>query len=435
MKKNKRRTTKRKGSFKIKIIQLSIVPVIILGTILATFSAYRFSESIYVKEEEKLRNMSYSIIDALDKMYPGDYRLVKSDTLMALKKGNVYVSSNNAYINNIKMNTDIEVSIIYGNIRFATTLKGADGEDMTGTSVNSLIVQEVIENGKTIFYKKVTLHDKDYVANYMPIYNSDGQIVGMLALLRSSETIDELVRKSVTPIIVISVIATVITGFISALSSRKFVNAFHSLNRFIVSVEQGNLESHIDYKIRERNDELGEMANGVVMMQKSIRQSIEKDVLTSLYNRRYANKSMDKILNSALETGTAFAVCIADIDYFKKINDTYGHDAGDDVLVAVSNVLRNEMMGNGFVARWGGEEFLLVFDKSDIDNAAEKLEVIRCKIENTEIVTNNNIIKVTMSFGVAKGQGTDIEAILKEADNNLYTAKESGRNRVVKALY
>lgn len=432
---NKKPVKNKRGSFKQKIILMSIVPIIILGIILATFSANRFRESIYVKEEEKLKNMSYTIIDALDKMYPGDYKLVKSDTMMALKKGSVYISSNNAFINNIKRDTDTEVSIIYGNIRFATTLKGSDGEDMTGTSVNSLIMHEVIESGNTVFYKKVSLQDKDYAANYMPLYNSDGQIVGMLALLRSSDTIDALVRRSVSPIIIISVIATVVVGFISTLYSQKFIRAFHSLRRFILSVEHGDLESEIDYEIRTRNDELGEVANGVMSMQKAIRQSIERDALTGLYNRRYANKNFNKILKKSFENGTDFSVCIADIDFFKKINDTYGHDAGDCVLVTISNIIRNEMLGKGFAARWGGEEFLLVYDKADMDTAAEKLEMIRRKIEQTEVVCEENVINVTMSFGVTKGEGTDIEKILKEADNNLYKAKENGRNRVVKDLY
>ena len=131
------------------------------------------------------------------------------------------------------------------------------------------------------------------------------------------------------------------------------------------------------------------------------------------------------------DSGMPFCVGIGDIDFFKKVNDTYGHDAGDEVLKSVAGVLNASMKGKGFVARWGGEEFLIVYEMADLMPSVEALNDMLQKVRDLEIVSGGTTIKVTMSFGIIQGQtGWTEDMLLKAADDNLYYAKTHGRNQV-----
>ncbi len=163
------------------------------------------------------------------------------------------------------------------------------------------------------------------------------------------------------------------------------------------------------------------------------KQSI-KDPLTKLYNRRYMEEILPQIIASAKRRNSKLGFLMLDIDYFKKINDTYGHDAGDKVLQTVSNIILNSIRESDIAVRFGGEEFLIILtdlnSKEDLIKAAEK---IRQAIENTKFNTGKEIIKKTVSIGGALFP-QDCEKpweCIKFADLALYKAKNSGRNRVV----
>ena len=127
-----------------------------------------------------------------------------------------------------------------------------------------------------------------------------------------------------------------------------------------------------------------------------------------------------------------FCVCIGDIDFFKKVNDNYGHDFGDEVLQKIAGIFKREMQGQNFAARWGGEEFLLVFFNCNGDEACVKVEDIRAKIKAAKVSRGEDEINVTMTFGLAEYSfNHGLEATLKEADEKLYIGKEKGRNIVI----
>ncbi|MBR4993681.1 MAG: GGDEF domain-containing protein, partial [Lachnospiraceae bacterium] len=115
-----------------------------------------------------------------------------------------------------------------------------------------------------------------------------------------------------------------------------------------------------------------------------------------------------------------------------KVNDTYGHEAGDIVLKGVSRILEKNIQGHGYVARWGGEEFLLVFEQSEISEAVEILERIRRRVEESTFTSESDEIHVTVSSGVMERKdGLTVNQLLKGADDRLYEGKQSGRNRVI----
>lgn len=157
------------------------------------------------------------------------------------------------------------------------------------------------------------------------------------------------------------------------------------------------------------------------------------DPLTKLMNRRSMVEYMQKQINS-YDRGELqqFSIAIGDIDFFKKVNDTYGHEAGDDVLKAVASCIESTIHGNGKVARWGGEEFLLLFRDLNGDQARIELEKVRETIEKLVVNSADLTIQVTMTFGLEEYDNYEgVDRIISKADEKLYMGKESGRNKVV----
>jgi len=157
-----------------------------------------------------------------------------------------------------------------------------------------------------------------------------------------------------------------------------------------------------------------------------------RDYLTGLYNRRYFFDSMTNYEEEIKESGEKFAVAMIDIDHFKKINDTYGHDVGDKVIVALSEILISTTSHRDVVARFGGEEFCVVLKNINRYSALDIFERIRGEIEKFSFnVDKDKYIKFTVSIGLAMSSDEPLEEIINQADMMLYNAKNSGRNQVV----
>ncbi|HEY3368749.1 MAG TPA: diguanylate cyclase [Symbiobacteriaceae bacterium] len=156
------------------------------------------------------------------------------------------------------------------------------------------------------------------------------------------------------------------------------------------------------------------------------------DPLTMLANRR---TMVERIREEAARTDRTqglFSLCISDLDHFKKINDTYGHDAGDHVLKSIASILKSALREQDVLARWGGEEFLLLMPETGLKEAQIAAERLRGVVENAEILYDGNRIALTMTFGVStydKSEGVD--GSIKKADSALYVGKSTGRNCVV----
>lgn len=155
------------------------------------------------------------------------------------------------------------------------------------------------------------------------------------------------------------------------------------------------------------------------------------DPLTGLYVRRHIIEKMEEEYRRYQRYGKVFTLMIVDIDYFKRVNDVYGHSCGDHVLVEVSEQMKQMLRQQDCLARWGGEEFLVLLPETNAENAAILAERLRSIIAETEYQFQNSTLKITLSFGLSEIDSTaTIDALIMRADNALYESKRKGRNRV-----
>lgn len=160
-----------------------------------------------------------------------------------------------------------------------------------------------------------------------------------------------------------------------------------------------------------------------------------RDFLTGVYNRRFFYSDVEEYVQAAEETNEPYAFAMIDVDYFKKINDTYGHDGGDKILKSIAKILNDNTKGSDIVARFGGEEFCVVLKKINKEEAVKFFVNLRAKVAENKVTIKKEKVKVTISIGVSFGNGhCEIDDMLEACDSALYTAKENGRNRVEIAL-
>ena len=177
-------------------------------------------------------------------------------------------------------------------------------------------------------------------------------------------------------------------------------------------------------------------------VERQIAEMAVTDPLTGLFNRRHMNQRLREEESRTVRTHTPFSAIVVDIDHFKRINDTWGHDVGDRVLKDLAQMFRNMVRTQDIVARWGGEEFLIVLPQTLLVGALEVAERLRQAAESTlsrslddvEAITRRleSSQAITLTLGVAEYAGS-IPECLKLADTALYRGKEAGRNQVVAA--
>jgi|GEM_PF-120253 len=181
------------------------------------------------------------------------------------------------------------------------------------------------------------------------------------------------------------------------------------------------------HKFNENSDSVEEMIS-------SMNEKVVKDELTGLYNRRYINERLPIDINYSKISNMPLSIIMADIDFFKKVNDKYGHVIGDKILVDFSNlILKSIRNSSDWASRFGGEEFIIVLNETELKSAYIVAEKIRKLVEGTTFTYGDIEINITASFGVygIEDNNISISDLLLNVDKNLYKAKASGRNRTV----
>ena len=155
------------------------------------------------------------------------------------------------------------------------------------------------------------------------------------------------------------------------------------------------------------------------------------DDLTGFFNRRHLMELLETEYNRSVRTGAVFSLAMMDLDKFKNVNDTFGHQIGDKVLITFSNIIRNVLRKSDFCGRYGGEEFLIVLTQTDLNDAMVFAERIRSCVEESFFPELSRKSKITVSIGLAEHRTNEvIDKTISRADEALYRAKKNGRNRI-----
>ena len=211
-------------------------------------------------------------------------------------------------------------------------------------------------------------------------------------------------------------------------SEREIINANRELIPVIKSVIQTEIDNRhifiecfVDISERKR-------------LENQLKELATQDSLTRLYNHKHFIESTEKELSRSVRYDRPLSIIILDIDFFKKINDQFGHSVGDEVLKFLSRICQGVVRENDIIGRIGGEEFAIALVNSDLNKAYDVAERIRHRIESEIFISEGNKITFTVSLGVAEylKDQDDMTKLMKKADDALYEAKGAGRNRVVK---
>jgi len=411
-------------------IFISVIPVILTGVIITLLS----TNIIYNVKVDDTKAMlggiakdvaySYGLLDRDN----NDLYVIDDEVYI----GNVKVSGDFSVVDRIKTITGVDVSFFYEDTRIVTTLRDANNNRLIGKKATE-IWNDYVSKGEEYFSEEVIINDSlKYFGYYIPIFSDDGTVEGMAFAGIPSEDIEETISNLNRRAVIWCVVLIVATLFVCSFFSNRILKLQNKIMGFMKALDEGNSSYKVDEKILKRNDEFGIMSRYCMKMNKNARNLIEYDGLTGIYNRRAAMRQLEKYVQEAnAVSGETFCLAIGDIDFFKKVNDQYGHNCGDEVLKMVSGILSSIPEEEGFSARWGGEEFVIVY-KGKLPEAVKKLELIADKIRNTTVEYEKYKVNITMTFGIAEYIAPrNVDILISNADNLLYKGKESGRNKIV----
>lgn len=419
---------KKKKSIKRMLIGLSVVPAVFIGIAIMSISVHSMWKGMTGEISNSLAIAANSLYNTYSLVAPGDYSLKDG----VLTKGDVVLEGDYAIVDALKESYGMEITLFYGDERKLTTITDKEGNRVVGTKADPQTVKWVLESGRKYFTQKIEINGEDYFGYYIPVLNKDKSVVGMAFAGKMRTEVLHSIWTNIMSSLLICVLVIIVTLFICVASSRKLVEALGGIMEYLGFVAQSDFSHKMPKSVTKRPDEIGDMGKYAVEVSRSLEEMITTDPLTKLLNRRACKKYLDKwIATCKKQQKDKITVVIADIDHFKKINDTYGHDCGDMVLVAVSEMFKKHMGDNGCVARWGGEEFLLVYE-TDEKSMQESFCELLCSIREHEFAYKQQTFHITITAGVnGEINGFTFDEIINRADECLYKGKTSGRDRVV----
>ena len=312
------------------------------------------------------------------------------------------------------------------------------------------------------FHKTTTKIENAKYYYQFPIYhqmNENSIYLAKVTIYSDDEAIFERLKVGFLMILLNAIIKTAVLIFLFFVAFRKYLEKpLQDLTNTIVKlrVEATNerkisVDMKYDNELKILQDEFNKLLNKIsieenkrIELLKDINQKLEFEVekrteelehiaitdgLTQLYNRTKMDMELQKLEGIYKRYGRVFSVIMIDIDYFKSVNDTFGHQVGDSVLKQFAKILKENIRNTDFIGRWGGEEFLIVCPETSEENATTLALNLRKQIEETLF---EKVGHKTMSVGVAQIKDEiDLDNLISNADNAMYFAKENGRNKVV----
>ncbi len=413
---------KKNNSIQKKLLFIGLLPILILSILIVSFGMILLYRSYTVSIQEELESTTNVLLDCLELTVPGDYHY-EDDILY---KGDMNITTS-AMMSRVKERSGIDTTIFWHDTRVMTTVVNEDGKLVIGTKASPEVVREVFLGGRNYYSSNVDVNGMKYIGYYMPLLNSNQEVIGMVFAGQNRQQVDDKVFSVLAWFVVFSMLAVLCAALLIRLFSKRMTADINGINEFLAIIAKGDLTASLDDEIAQRGDELGTIGLYASKMRGDLKNLIENDPLTTLFNRRSCNNKLKAMENDKID----YSVVMCDVDWFKRINDNYGHDAGDHVLIKISQLIMDNIKDCGFASRWGGEEFLLIY-QLDHDGTKTRVEQLQKAIREYDFTYGDNEIRITMTFGVEAGHKEEsYEERIKRADNKLYIGKNNGRDQIV----
>jgi len=282
------------------------------------------------------------------------------------------------------------------------------------------------------FFKVFKIKGREMGYSFFPIKDSDNNIIAYAGVGFDMKTVKDTYTYNMSKFVPIEIFSSLLLFIILFIITKKVFKPFKKIIEITEEINKGN------YYIENKDTEILEFSailESISKMSKAIKNREEElvelstiDRLTAIYNKSKLNDILRTEIEFSKENGSDLSIIMVDIDHFKKVNDTFGHEAGDVVLKEVASVLKNNIRQTDFIGRWGGEEFIIICTATSLEGASELSNKLREKVEAYSYSVKS---KQTASFGVAAFiAGEDSKSFFIRADKALYNAKKLGRNRV-----
>jgi diguanylate cyclase (GGDEF)-like protein len=267
-----------------------------------------------------------------------------------------------------------------------------------------------------------------YFISYATVAKTDWKLISLIPTDSMQRIIDPIRDRTLSVAIISIICASLIGIWFSARMSKKINN----IVKYMEEVEQGNLTLNSHYYGDDvfgiLNKKFNEMAINISKMLQEAKMLSNIDGLTKLYNHLYCYERLEDEIRRANRYKSKLCVIMIDIDHFKDINDTFGHQAGDKALVVIANTIKNSLRELDIVGRYGGEEFLAILPEIGLEECFVAAERIRKNVEN--LFWEYTERQLTVSIGIAEFDNEESNELVEKADILLYRAKNNGRNRI-----
>lgn len=419
-----------KQKLQFSLTAISVIPILALGIVLSVTGIASVRSTAEDEINMMLTGMCQQLRQEFYEKYPGDF----SSSDGVFYSGDHDIADSFYLLDSYHTHFKAEVTIFFGNTRAITTIKDARGVPLTGTVQEDTRVLSTVKTGRNYISKNIEINGDNYYGVYVPLYDH-GIVAGMVFAGVTDKAFLSNTKNFTLVIVLLTAVMLVITSIIIGRYSHGIGRMLSSIKSYLgLLVQKQTPDVAMAPSVLKRSDEIGDLARYAVEAGNQLKTIIGRDTLTGLYNRRTGRQFLGLLWDTARINFTSLALVMCDIDFFKKVNDAYGHDEGDVVLKTVGEVLSKycDNSNDSFAIRWGGEEFLMGFLMSG-PQTLKIVNNIRDEIKAKEFTApNGETFKITMTFGLVTAASTEeISSVVARADAKLYKGKENGRDQIV----
>ena len=258
---------KAKG-FQLKLIALTIVPLLIASVIICAVSIVKMSNSMTSLSKEKVESVARAIVECYDGLYPGNWEYEGG----VLSKGGENVTAAYGMLDKIYEEDGVHCTIFYGDTRVLTTIKDENGKRLEGKKAGEQVIQTVLEKGESYFSTNTEINGEEYYSFYEPLKNSDDRIVGMFFVGVTRATVNDMLNGTIGSLLITTIIVLLIDAGIVLWASMKIAKAINNCAKAIVELESGTLDIHAEVESLNKNDELGILAESINALAEKFRE-------------------------------------------------------------------------------------------------------------------------------------------------------------------